>query len=354
MVDAFGQSVPNGTEAQFETEFGEIDTTCRTGQQNGARVVPEEIPDAGKCSVLWTSGNPREPAGAENQAAVQTTLSSNASYDCDSHNGNSGACPDDLGFTRGGRTTVHVYGLGEETFFDSNNNGTMDPEESDDFENLPEAFLDKNEDDAYTRELCDSGGGTTAQCRAGSEETFVDLNVNGQYDLNNNPAVYNGFACPPAGDDVYCSREPVNVRTDTVLILSEPDLGAGQTWEITLTQGSFVIGSTQQGGSYTAYISDLYNNRPPAGSTVSVSGGGGCRVSSAESVTVGNSQAVGAFSVDVGAAATILAPETDGEISIALTTPEGGGRTRSFPCMSTFCDLNPLDFRCIPPDPNAP
>jgi len=333
MLDYFNKPVPNGTQARFETEYGFIDSSCLTGQQNGARVPTDTTPNAGQCSVLWTSSNPREPASAENKAAVKTTLGG-SSYNCSGLSSSSGPCPNDLGYTRGGRSTILVYGLGEMSFQDSDNSGIMEPDESDDYENLPEAFLDKNEDGVYTPKLCSSGGGTTAQCRAGSEETYIDLNVNGQYDLNNNPAQYHGFACPPSGDGVYCVRKPVNVRADTVLILSAPDLSS-PLWGINLAAGSAVVTTVnQQGGSYTAYIADLYNNRPPAGSTVTVSGGGGCRVSSQTSFTVGDSANPGAFAIPVQVAPALVGPENPGSINITVNPLDGAEASRSYNCPS--------------------
>ncbi len=136
-----------------------------------------------------------------------------------------------LGYTNGGRSTVLVTAVGQESFVDRNSNGIMDPDEKNLFTNLPEAFLDNNEDKAYTPYLCDPANGpvpSVAQCRAGSEESYLDFNSNGSYDLNNDPAVYNGLACPTSGNGVYCSRDLVNVRADEVLILSAPDLDVGQ------------------------------------------------------------------------------------------------------------------------------
>ena len=347
MRDEFNNPVPNGTEANFETEFGNIDIICKTGVENGASLPPGTAPAEGECSVLWKSGNPRTPLGNENKQAVQT-INNNSSYNCPSHNGSSGPCPDDLGYTRGGRSTVFVYGLGNMTFFDSNGNRVMEPDEKDDFENLPEAFLDKNEDDLYTPTLCAEGGGTTAQCTAGSEETYIDLNLNGQYDLNNDPAWYRGLACPPDGDGVYCLREPVNVRDDTVLVLSAPNLGGSDIWDMILVKGSVVASVVNENTAYKVYISDLYNNRPPAGSTVTVSAGGGCRITSATSFTVGDSQSPGAFTISVTAGPTIITPDNPGAVSVTLNPIDGAPDTESFPC-ADLCAVDDPPEECTPP-----
>lgn len=338
MLDSFNKPVANGTQASFETEYGSIDLTCKTGVENGTGISGDQTPPEGKCSVLWTSSNPREPNSQANQDAVQTIFN-NSSYNCPGLNSSSGACPGDLGYTHGGRSTVKVVALGQETFTDTNNNGVMDPEESDSFVNLPESFLDKNEDDAYTPALCASGGGTTRQCRAGSEETWDDLNLNGVYDQSTNPTWYNGLACPTEGDGVYCTRELVDVRADTVLILSAPELGLSQQWDVQLTAGSSPVTRTNQNGNYKAYFSDLYNNRPPAGSTIAVSATGGCRTS-ATSFTVSDSVAPGAFAIDVDLEPALVGPELDGSVVITLSPAGGTDYTETFPCDSLCADLN--------------
>jgi hypothetical protein len=342
MLDSFNNPVPNGTQADFRTEYGSIDSSCRTGLQNGAGATLP-APSPGKCSVLWSSNNPRTPAGTTNQAAVQT-ITNNPSYDCNEHNGTSGPCPGDLGYTRGGRSTISVTALGQETFLDSNGSGVMEPSEKDDFENLPEAFLDKNEDGAYTPTLCAMTNAPADQCLAGSEESYVDLNNNGQYDLNNNPAVYNGLACPPEGDGVYCSRTLVNVRTDVVLTLSAPDLG-GDLWNIIIAlNGGLVVGEVSAGSNYKAYISDLYNNRPPAGSTVTVSGAGGCEILSETSFDIANSSSVGSSSIDVVTGGTGAVGEVDpqGTLTISLDPVGGTPVSESFICkLNNPCDVVP-------------
>ena len=96
----------------------------------------------------------------------------------------------------------------------------MDQAEQFLFQNMPEAFLDNNEDEVYTPALpqC-AGGAMTLQCISGQEETFSDFNANNTYDLNDDPAVYNGLLCPVAGDGVWCSRELINVRASHVVTL---------------------------------------------------------------------------------------------------------------------------------------
>ena len=249
MADKFNNPVPDGTAAVFTTEYGWIQPSCKTTD--------------GACAVTWSSQAPRFPTLTGTQF-VRTIFS--PGYSCPGFNTTSGPCPNDLGYTRGGRSTVLVTAVGEESFIDRNGNGIMDEDEKDLFSNLPEAFLDNNEDNIFNpaAPACQGTGASSRQCIAGQEEIFVDFNDNGQFDLNNNPAVYNGLLCPIEGDGVWCSRTLLNVRTATVLILSDPS-----EWYMSLFRGATkVTGTIWNGGVYTVAVSDLYNNRPPAGSTI--------------------------------------------------------------------------------------
>ena len=329
LSDRFSNPVIDGTIATFATEYGAIQRSCST--------------QGGTCSVEWRNQEPKSPGLEEARASVQTINSSG--YNCPSHNGDRGACPDDLGYTRGGRSTILVTASGEESFVDSNGNGIMDQEERDQFDNVPEAFLDKNEDGFYTKALqrcIDTPG--AAQCIAGSEEIYIDRNSNGVYDFNNDPALYNGLSCPPEGNGVWCSRELVDVRADEVLILS-----ASPEWDIVLAQDNRVVDGTTEGVNYKAYIADLYNNRPPAGSEIIVDGGGACEVTSETSFVVADSSQKGAITVAVQTGGTGGA----GTLNITLR-PIGVGAsyTETFACESidpTEPDPDDCDFSPTPP-----
>jgi hypothetical protein len=268
-------------------------------------------------------------------------------YHCPDHNGNSGPCPSSLGYTEGGRSTILVTAIGEESFVDRNGNGIFDQEEADAqlFQNLPEAFIDNNEDGVYTPALpaCQASPMGSPQCIAGLEETFVDFNNNQTYDLNNDPAVYNGLLCPPEGNGVWCSRTLVNVRAQTVVILSASD-----TWDIILVRhDGVVVERTADGVDYAAYISDIFNNAPPAGSKVTVSASGDCKIASATSFDVPNSAAPGAFGIPV--VTTSEDPFTDGSITIKLQPKSGAPYSENFSCGEfTDCSLSPKPAACPP------
>jgi hypothetical protein len=334
MADKFNNPVPDGTAASFITELGIIEPSCTTVN--------------GECSVQWRSGNPRTPTLDAVTDSIKTINS--PGYSCPSHNGSSGPCPDDLGFTRGGRSTILVTAIGEESFIDRNGNGIMDEDERDLFDNVAEAHWDYNEDDVYNPADPSCEGvpidEASDACVSGFEEQFVDYNSNGVYDRNNDPALYNGLLCPVEGDGNWCSRELVNVRDDTVLTLS-----AGETlWDILLTRGRSVTNTLSEGLVYTAYIADLFNSAPPAGSKVSVTATGDCEVvtpsSDIQPVEVPNIFFQGAYAltVEIGS----KGGDTEGEggtVDIELTPPSDENGT---PYVETFnCATLPP-----PPDPN--
>jgi hypothetical protein len=102
LSDRFNNPVPEGTAVTLQTEGGSIVSQCQTG--TGASI--------GACSVNWTSSNPRP-----------------------------GAAPS--GDTRLGRSTLLATAIGEESFTDTNGNGSFDDGEA--FADRPERFLDENE-----------------------------------------------------------------------------------------------------------------------------------------------------------------------------------------------------------------
>jgi hypothetical protein len=376
MADKFNNPVPDGTAAIFTTEYGAIDSACATGLVNGDRASEAgcEEPIPGRCSVAWISQSPRVPTLEENQALVVTIADSG--YSCSSHSGTSGPCPVDLGTIRGGRSTILVTAIGEESFVDSNANGIYD--EGEGWANLTEAFLDQSENGLYdpaTTSCLPSNNPDSQACKAGSEEIFTDFNSNGQFDvdgddeLNGYPdedivAVYNGLLCPvdgdindPAVDRGWCSRTLLNVRDSLVLSLS-----TDPNWEITDASGVIVSGialynengipvapasGTSFDNTYTAYVSDIFNNQPPAGSQVKVEASAPCEILGTSTFKVPNKDAPGAFSlkftqdgeVEYASCKGESAPDATGELTITLT-PENGGEdySQAWQCTAKITD----------------
>jgi hypothetical protein len=336
MADKFNNPVPDGTPAIFTTEYGSIQSSCETV--------------GGACSVTWVSQQPRVPTLESNQALVRTI--NDDDYSCPSHNGSRGACPDDLGYINGGRSTIMVSAIGEESFIDRNGNGIFDQDEASDglWANLTEAWLDHSENGFYdpATEACNPNG-SSLQCRAGSEEIFIDFNNNGMFDADGDDfangypdegviAVYNGLLCPVEGDGVWCSRELVNVRDNAVLILS-----ADPNWDIGVFNGRSPSSSTRyDGGPYSVYVADLFNNKPTAGSIVKLEASGSCEISGKTEFEVPNTTAAGAFAFQFSQGGI---GEEMGEVTITLT-PQGGGAPYS---TSVPCTPEPPP---TPPDPN--
>jgi hypothetical protein len=282
LADKFNNPVADGTSAVFTTEYGVIENSCATTN--------------GFCTVTWTSSRPRFPV--YNQDLVRTIAFSN-SYRCASHNGEGGPCPDDLGAIRGLRTTILVTVVGEEYFVDANGNGLYDKGET--FENLPEAFVDHNEDDVYTPVVgpnCPNPPSSAEECEAaGAEETFTDFNADGKYSLNNNPPLYNGSLCPLEGEEAgWCSRKLVNVRDDIVLVMS-----ANSEFGIVMLNARTerLVTKVVEGDQFVAYISDFYNNAPAAGVSVTVETKGDCSLLSPTEFTPPDTNRRGAFGIPV-------------------------------------------------------
>ncbi|TXS92180.1 hypothetical protein FV139_15825 [Parahaliea maris] len=269
MADKFNNPVPDGTSAVFTTEYGSIDPSCTTTN--------------GGCSVTWRSQAPRYPTLPDTRNAVITIDST-------------GPVVGDLGPVRGGRSTILVTAIGEESFIDRNGNGIMDEAEQDLFDNLPEAFIDHNENGLFDPARAACEGSSSIACISGAEEIFVDFNNDNRYNSNTNPAWYNGLLCPPEGDGVWCSRSLLNVRASTTLILSA---GEAFGWFFDLTRNGSSVTSVSEGNNYFFNIADIFNNRPPADSTITVEAEGGCILASQEEVTVPNNTSYGAFSVPV-------------------------------------------------------
>jgi hypothetical protein len=337
LADKFNNPVPDGTAVVFTTEYGAIGSGCAT---TGNPV------EAG-CSVDHVSQDPRLPLydnvfPEQVKTIFNTACPSLLVEEVDPGTGDVAlapafrACPDPLGDTFGRRSSVLVHAIGEETFVDLNANGFYD--EGEPHGDLPEAFLDDNEDGVFSRAdaYCDgmpvpasvaacSDNATDDYCVSGSEEIFVDFNSNGCYDsvtaVDPNGAgvsgMYNGTLCPVEGDGLYCSRDLVHVFDNATIVMSN------DSFDYFLTRnGIGYNGSLRDGESYVLYIADVFNNRPASGAVVSVSAEG-CDLGSAEAVTLSNSNAKGAFGLGI----SLLTPDNGepatGIVTVQVTLPEG-------------------------------
>jgi len=343
LADKYNNPVPDNTQAVFTTELGSIVGSCLT--------------TGGACTVKWTSQDPRLPAYADPITIRGTRWKSNDAwnYKCPRHNEDSGPCPFDLadpginppGYARGGRSTISVTVVGEESFVDSNGNGLYDKGEF--WTNLPEAFRDDNEDGIHTpsqRKDCDDPIVDDDLCKAGFDEDFVDFNTNGVYDLNDEPeaeedsslpdGLYNGVLCPDSlSEQGHCSRDLLNVRDSVVLVMSFSDANAFELLVIEDDERREPGDGDPlcRNDNYTLYVADIFNNPPPAGTSISYEGSGRCDVLT-PAPTIGDSNRAGAFAVSFAVStADGEEPTADpDQISILMTLPNGSTTVTTYAC----------------------
>ena len=366
MADTFNNPAPDGTAAVFSTELGSIIGSCTT--------------IGGSCTVTWASQSPRGSAIVE-QYSSPITIDENLNsappnrYDCPSHRENHGPCPDDIGdpainppgAPRGGRSTILVTASGEESFIDRNANGRYD--EGEFWTNLTEAFIDHNEDDLYTpdqRSNCSDPATADDVCLAGFEETFVDRNVNGIFDLNNSPSApsdsslpsgqFNGVLCRQADAETgVCSRELINVRDSLVLVNSFSD---ASNFDIMVINSSEREPSSLLGDQFfIVYVSDIFNNPPPAGSTISFEGSGECEALT-EVPPISDTNKAGAYAAalavqtnDFAQSLEEAANSAPDQLTVKLTLPNGSFITETYACRVDRCADNPNDFPNFSPSP---
>jgi hypothetical protein len=180
-----------------------------------------------------------------------------------------------------GRASVLLTLPGDESFTDLNGNGQYDPGEP--FEDLGEAFRDDNED---------------GQFQAG--EPFIDRNANGTRDGGN--GAYDGILCAGSG----CQRNSeVDVRAGTVIVLSTSSV------VIDVSPPSLQVDELSPRGIQIS-IADLNGNLPAAGSTVEITTTNG-ELLTESSFTIGNSNARGPLRLQ----AQVIG---DGEPSLGVLT----------------------------------
>ncbi len=204
-----------------------------------------------------------------------------------------------MGQPYGGRNTIIAWTQGEESFDDANGNGEYDFGET--FRDLPEPFLDRNEDgvlgdqngDSGTADTIgpyrDAGTGTDAPANSavreksdpycygplsivgdandgsdstessrycyqdGGENDFpIDTNGNGVLDVGN--GIYNGSRCiePVQNGVTVCTTELVDVRGEVQLLMSGSL--ARTSWR---ARGANGLGGTHGAGEIIQGIEDL-------------------------------------------------------------------------------------------------
>lgn len=167
LADRFNNPIQDGTNINFTTELGSIDSTCTTANNEGA------------CSVVWRSQSPRGTSGATNIGSTSNQ----------------------------GRVTILAHVEGEESFIDADGNGVYSTDDgnlaSNAFIDLSEPFVDWDEDG-----LRDS---------TGLAEPFKDFSNFGNFDAGD--GAYNGVVCTHSSE---CGTpDSTFVRDSIVIIMAE-------------------------------------------------------------------------------------------------------------------------------------
>lgn len=264
LTDHFGNFVPDGTAVSFRTEGGV------------SSITPSCTTELGACTVTLTS---------------------------------SGARPVD------GRLTVLATAIGEETYTDANGNGIFDSGES--YLDLPEAFIDGNEDGA----------------RQVSEE-FVDFNSSGTY--NSADGNFNGVL--RAGG--LTGATTLNVRSSLVIVLSGSSATITSSPNpIALGQCSLTGSSSKAATTVSIKVVDARGQVMPVGTTIAFSANNGMLLSPA-SIVVPNESRNAVTNPSVATYSVLIEPDwtqtfvstgnytctntrSSGSLTVTVTTPRG-------------------------------
>ncbi|MFO7749011.1 MAG: PKD domain-containing protein [Desulfobacteraceae bacterium] len=192
-ADRNNNPAPSGTAVYFTTEAGSIDSSGFTD-------------DTGACTVTWRSQGTR---------------------------------PSD------GRVTILAHAVGEESFRDNNSNGLYDGVVDTLLTDMPEAFLDVNENNRFD-EL---------------DEIYWDFNSDGMY--TESDGKYNGALC--GEDTADCAGELIHVRDDIVIAMS--DDGSA---DIDINPSSIVFADINDSQTITVTVADSNGNSMPEGTTIDV------------------------------------------------------------------------------------
>lgn len=260
-----------------------------------------------------------------------------------------------------GRNTILATTLGEESFVDANGSGLYDWIDADSdgiydagevleiFEDLDEAFVDKNEDGVFGNSLtigactsaADPDGPDCANWIVGGAEdihveTFTGLVGNGVFDRGN--GIYNGRLCHPQLEAAsLCTLEPILVRDSVVVVMSGgiPFLSLRDFGTEALHDGlvdlSAATGSNGVPETIVVYLSDFQNGRLPSGTDLGISVDN-CKIEGTIDYIEPNTNAEGFSTVEI----TVGPDDTPsvGSITITVETPEFSGNTTRFASFS--------------------
>jgi len=257
LADHFNNPVPDGTAVNLRTSGASIPASCLTA--NGA------------CTVQFTSQAPR-PAN--------------------------------------GRCVILAYALGEESFADLNANGIYDPGTAETFTDMPEPFLDANENGVKD-----------------ADEDFVDTNADGSYSLGD--GIFNGIL----RDSSITGPTTIHVRGSLTIVLSGSyaDITINNRNPITLDLCANGVKFNNIATTVDIRVTDLHGYAMPRGTTISFSSTHGTINSIPASYTVLNTNGIPpSYPVKMVSDATqdstsliCSNPKTIGDLTVTVTTPKG-------------------------------
>lgn len=263
--DHSSNPVPDGETVYFHAEGGQIEPAC--------------VLATGSCSVEWRSAN-RRPLND-------------------------------------GRVTVTATMIGEEGFSDINGNGVLD--DTDSFNDKPEAYYDFDEDGTF------SAGAIFDQNGDPYYEEFLDFDGNLAYTLADGE--YNGTKCNSANTVNVCSTQTsMDVRESLVLVMSNS--GAVITPSVA---GLTIAGGVGSSASASVTVSDTHPTPQPmpAGTTVTVAAPTGLTLNSNASYTYPSTNLAGTVTIPI--TVTVSASPGAGDITITVATPKGHGTVATIP-----------------------
>lgn len=278
MADAFNNPVPEGTSVSFTTSGGIIDSSCSTDALS-------------TCTVKWRNQSPRPISG---------------------------------------KVTILATALGNESFVDTNGNGTYDINDtfstsgsscarnaptptlvdpSTACDDLGEAYLDSNQNDVY-----DFG------------EVFIDIfgPLNSLVkDGARTPAngVYDGALCPVGASSTVCTRNSVTVREDLILVLGKAEADSTGNRLIGQPANVGIAANTIQ--TFSVILRDSNGNSLPGGTTVTVNSANltGATVSLSPTAVTVPTNVTGPTTFDVLVKRD--ATPASGQFQLVVTTPSG-------------------------------
>ena len=271
--DFEGNPPPDGTIVLFDAEAGTIPSQCELV--------------SGQCTVTWLSGDPRPGYGPNPMGEID------------------------------GRFIIFARALGAESFTDLNNNNRFDGISEEPFIDLPEPFLDINENGVYDfgEEFEDSPGGTDGvydyadglyngpRCNADCSDAS-SIYVGGTYELGSYT-----FVMSTSSAYIWDSGDAEILRDYTAI--SGNALPAANT-TIDISGGAIYFNDV--------FVGDGFGNSMASGTTVAISASN-VNVSGTLSYTFRDTQIAAQYMPFT--LQTDGVSGADGELKITITAPSG-------------------------------